>query len=62
MGEEFAGQWNVPKMWDRLYNELDVPSKRRAIDEFNSKNKWKKRGFSITPTKFGIAFTAKFMN
>ncbi len=62
MGEEFAGQWNVPRMWDRLYDELKVAEKRREIDVFNSKNKWKKRGFAITPTKFGIAFTAKFMN
>ncbi len=62
MGEEFAGQWNVPRMWDRLYDELKVVEKRREIDEFNSNNKWKKKGFAITPTKFGIAFTAKFMN
>lgn len=25
-------------------------------------NRWKKRGISIVPTKFGIAFTALFLN
>ena len=25
-------------------------------------NRWKKRGIALTPTKFGIAFTATFMN
>jgi xanthine dehydrogenase/oxidase len=56
------GKWNVPKMYDRLYNKLDVPKRRAAIEEFNAKNKWLKRGCALIPTKFGIAFTAKFMN
>lgn len=56
------GKWNVPSMYDRLYNKLDVPKRRAAIEEFNSKNKWLKRGCALIPTKFGIAFTAKFMN
>ena len=25
-------------------------------------NRWRKRGLSLVPTKFGISFTAKFMN
>ena len=61
-GKEFSGKWNVPGMWDRLYTELDVAGRRAATAEFNKKNKWKKRGVGFTPTKFGIAFTAKFMN
>lgn len=56
------GKWNVPRMFDRLYNELDIPKRRAAIEEFNSNNKWLKRGCAILPTKFGIAFTAKYMN
>lgn len=62
IGEEFAGQWNVPRMWERLHSGLDYTSRRAAIDDFNAKHKHKKRGISILPTKFGIAFTAKFMN
>eukprot|EP00581_Thalassiosira_minuscula_P019373 CAMPEP_0183714692 /NCGR_PEP_ID=MMETSP0737-20130205/9144_1 /TAXON_ID=385413 /ORGANISM="Thalassiosira miniscula, Strain CCMP1093" /LENGTH=1608 /DNA_ID=CAMNT_0025943675 /DNA_START=54 /DNA_END=4880 /DNA_ORIENTATION=- len=61
-GGEFTGKWHVPTMWDRLYTELDVPARRAAADEFNKKNKWTKRGVGFIPTKFGIAFTAKFMN
>lgn len=56
------GKWNVPKMFDRLYTQLDVPKRRQEIEEFNAKNKWLKRGCALIPTKFGIAFTAKFMN
>jgi len=54
--------WNIPSMWDRLYTELGVPARRAAIEDFNSKHKWLKRGLSLVPTKFGIAFTAKYMN
>lgn len=56
------GKWNVPRMFDRLYTDLDVPKRRAAMDEFNAKNKWLKRGCAVLPTKFGIAFTAKYMN
>ena len=62
LGENFAGQWNIPTMWDKLYNELKIPERRSIVNKFNQKNKWVKRGIAITPTKFGIAFTAKFMN
>jgi len=61
-GLSFTGKWNVPSMWDRIHAELDVPGRRAAAAEFNKNNKWKKRGVSLLPTKFGIAFTAKFMN
>ena len=59
---DHGGKWNVPTMWDRLVEQLGVPKYRAAAAEFNSKNKWIKRGVSLLPTKFGIAFTAKYMN
>jgi xanthine dehydrogenase/oxidase len=62
MGEGFSGKWNIPTMWDRLYADCEVTARRAGIDEFNSKHKWLKRGLAIVPTKFGIAFTAKYMN
>jgi xanthine dehydrogenase/oxidase len=62
LSERMSGKWNVPTMWDKLYNELNISTKRKEIQAFNAKNKLVKRGLAITPTKFGIAFTAKFMN
>jgi xanthine dehydrogenase/oxidase len=61
-GDGFTGKWNVPGMWDRLEKELDIPGRRKRAAEFNKKNKWVKRGIGFIPTKFGIAFTAKYMN
>jgi hypothetical protein len=39
-----------------------LPRRRAAVDAFNKENRWKKRGLSVTPVKFGMSFTAKFMN
>ena len=32
------------------------------VQQFNGANRWRKRGLAVTPTKFGISFTALFMN
>jgi len=62
LDESYGGKWHVPAMWDRLQKELCIAKYRRSAAEFNAKNKWLKRGVSLIPTKFGIAFTAKYMN
>eukprot|EP01125_Pyxidicula_operculata_P021944 TRINITY_DN877_c0_g1_i1.p1 TRINITY_DN877_c0_g1~~TRINITY_DN877_c0_g1_i1.p1 ORF type:complete len:1295 (-),score=236.67 TRINITY_DN877_c0_g1_i1:47-3532(-) len=36
--------------------------KVKEMNEFNSKSKFLKRGIAVIPTKFGLSFTAKFMN
>lgn len=54
--------WFVPDMWDQIIESTNYKQQRKEIDEFNAKNKWKKRGLAITPTKFGISFTARFLN
>ena len=36
--------------------------RRRAVEQYNKSNKYRKRGLALVPTKFGISFTAKFMN
>ncbi|MEM7462517.1 MAG: xanthine dehydrogenase molybdopterin binding subunit [Pseudomonadota bacterium] len=45
-----------------LESTSDYQNRRRQIAEFNSKNKWLKKGISLNPVKFGIAFTLKFLN
>ena len=36
--------------------------RQKEIEKINSCNRWKKRGISMLPVKFGIAFTALHMN
>ncbi|XP_062098916.1 xanthine dehydrogenase 1-like [Humulus lupulus] len=50
----------------QVWNELKLSSlfsdARNEVDQFNNRNRWKKRGISMIPTKFGISFTLKLMN
>jgi hypothetical protein len=42
---------------------VTLQAKRRAeVAAFNKEHRFRKRGLALLPTKFGIAFTAKFMN
>ncbi|KAI5791665.1 Molybdopterin-binding domain of aldehyde dehydrogenase-domain-containing protein [Peziza echinospora] len=54
--------WHVPIMIERIKKEAEYNKRREAVDEFNKTHKWKKRGISLIPTKFGISFTALFLN
>ncbi|KAM0330938.1 hypothetical protein ACHAQA_003895 [Verticillium albo-atrum] len=54
--------WHVPLMYDQVQKESHYELRRAMITEFNENNKWRKRGLAIIPTKFGISFTALFLN
>lgn len=54
--------WHVPLMYEQVLQESDYANRRKAVEAFNANHKWKKRGLSIIPTKFGISFTALFLN
>ncbi|XP_074291115.1 xanthine dehydrogenase 1-like isoform X2 [Silene latifolia] len=54
--------FTLPKLWNQLKSSCDFPRARAEVDQFNAKNRWKKRGIAMVPTKFGISFTAKFVN
>ena len=54
--------WHVPIMYEQIKQEADYERRRKEVDEFNKSHKWRKRGLSLIPTKFGISFTAIFLN
>ncbi|KAF4637755.1 hypothetical protein G7Y89_g328 [Cudoniella acicularis] len=54
--------WHVPIMYKQVLEETNYEERREAVTKFNASHKWKKRGLSIVPTKFGISFTALFLN
>jgi xanthine dehydrogenase/oxidase len=54
--------WYVPLMYKQIQEESDYARRRSEIDEFNKTHKWNKRGLALIPTKFGISFTALFLN
>jgi xanthine dehydrogenase/oxidase len=55
-------EFNVPEAWDMAIQKSDFFNRERQVREFNANNKWTKRGIFLLPTKYGINYTAKFMN
>jgi xanthine dehydrogenase/oxidase len=49
-------------LWKETIKQGQYKKLIEERDEFNKNNRWKKRGVSILPAKFGIAFTATFLN
>lgn len=54
--------WHVPLMVEQVRKESNYDERKAAIEEFNRTHKWRKRGIALIPTKFGISFTAIFLN
>ena len=50
------------EMWAEVQRTADYHARRAAVDAFNAANRWVKRGIAFMPVKFGMSFTAKFMN
>ena len=55
-------RWHIPRMTEELLRSSHFDERRKAIEQFNQENTFRKRGICFLPTKFGIAFTAKFLN
>jgi xanthine dehydrogenase large subunit len=51
---------------DRIVDELEASAayreRRAEVDAFNARSELTKRGIALTPVKFGISFTATYLN
>lgn len=54
--------WHIPRMLDQIVESSQYYERQLHIQKFNDANNFRKRGICVLPTKFGIAFTAKFLN
>jgi xanthine dehydrogenase/oxidase len=54
--------YHIPQMIQTVREEANFDTRREAIDAFNQRHRYKKRGLAMIPTKFGISFTALFLN
>jgi len=52
----------IPLIWEKLRDQAKLAERRSAIAEWNRQHPHKKRGLAMTPVKFGISFTASFLN
>jgi len=53
---------HIRRIWNELLEKCRYEERKQQVECFNSENRWKKRGIALTPTKFGISFTATFLN
>ncbi|KAK5891015.1 hypothetical protein CgunFtcFv8_018312 [Champsocephalus gunnari] len=59
---QILGQFTLDRCWDECMFRSEYQQRRAAIELYNGQNRWTKRGLAIVPTKFGISFTALFLN
>ena len=50
------------KLIDQLLQESAYTARRQAVADFNANSRYRKRGLSLVPLKFGISFTATMLN
>jgi len=52
----------IAEIVDKLENDAKYQKRRKAVRNFNARNKVLRRGIALTPVKFGISFTATHLN
>ncbi|KAI5610778.1 xanthine dehydrogenase/oxidase, partial [Silurus asotus] len=55
-------QFTIHRCWEECITISDFYQRKAKLEQYNKQNRWTKRGLSIIPTKFGISFTAVFLN
>ncbi|XP_076442699.1 xanthine dehydrogenase/oxidase-like [Babylonia areolata] len=55
-------QCTLRRCWDDVMLQGKFAERRKEVDQFNSHNRWRKRGIAVTPAKHGLAYTDKFCN
>lgn len=54
--------WHVPRMLKECRKDCDYDARLAKVELFNKEHQYRKRGVSLVPTKFGLAFGVKAMN
>ncbi|KAJ2907096.1 putative xanthine dehydrogenase protein [Zalerion maritima] len=54
--------WHVPLMYQQVQKQASFQGRQKQVEDWNKSHKWAKKGIAIIPTKFGISFTALFLN
>jgi xanthine dehydrogenase molybdopterin-binding subunit B len=55
---------NVKNSWFECKKSSDFENRLKEVEKFNKSNKYRKRGISLMPSKYGVGFetTAHFQN
>ncbi len=51
----------IREVWARLKRRSDFVRREQEVQAFNAKNRWRKRGISMIPLKYGLGFNLGFL-
>jgi xanthine dehydrogenase/oxidase len=51
----------IKDVWNRLKQTSDFATRLQAVQEFNDNNRWRKRGISMMPLKYGLGYNLGFL-
>ncbi|KAI8318165.1 xanthine dehydrogenase, partial [Martensiomyces pterosporus] len=54
--------WTLPQMFAQLQESAEYEARHKAVQEFNAKSMFRKRGIALLPTKHGITFGIRSFN
>ncbi|CAG8727867.1 20234_t:CDS:10, partial [Dentiscutata erythropus] len=54
--------WYLPSVYQQVKETSEFEKRRKEIAEFNSNNKWRKRGLALIPANFGVTFPVLHLN
>ncbi|CAK9809030.1 Xanthine dehydrogenase [Anthophora quadrimaculata] len=54
--------FTLRRCWDECVLSSNYDDRLAQVQKYNKENRYKKRGLAVVPTKFGISFTALFLN
>jgi len=46
----------IPRMWEEIQGNANYKNRLAAVETFNTRNRWTKRGISMVPVKFGVSW------
>lgn len=61
-GETIYNAEHIRPLFAELRRTSAWDARRKAIADFNATSRWQKKGLAMVPVKFGISFTAAFLN
>lgn len=52
----------IQQVWADLREKAHLDARSKAVQDFNTANRWRKRGIAMTPIKYGVSYTYLPMN
>jgi xanthine dehydrogenase/oxidase len=53
---------NIRTLWKSLMKKSDFEKRRDEVEKFNKKNRWRKRGLTMIPLKYGVGYQPRLLD